>query len=151
MAYPEKNNPSNPDAVPLYISNTLEFWKWFNDVWECNDWITWHKAMIKKYGKEKADQTFLYHWNKLGFITSTADCRSFNTAFRTYMKQQGLLDQLYKGLAVIAKPFGVGTDVVTSVGSGLSSVGTVIKFALPILAVLIVIGGIVYAMKYVKK
>lgn len=44
-----------------------------DDYWSLEDWITWHKALVKKYGKsdkfgsQKADTEWLTAWNKQGF------------------------------------------------------------------------------------
>lgn len=159
MAYKEENNPSNPDAIPLYNDNILKVWNWFKDAWNCNDWMTWYGAMKKKYGAEKARNTFLTHWNDLATGSSAIDCRSFDTAFRDYMKKEGMLDALYSGLGTIAKPIGVGTDVATSLGDaisdtgkGLKNVGKVLKIAIPVvLIVAIGFGGYWTYNHFIKK
>lgn len=141
MAYKEANNPSNPDATPLYNDNILKVWNWFDTVWNCNDWMTWHAAMKKKYGAEKAKTTFLTNWNDLATGSSAIDCRSFDSDFRDYMKKEGMLDALYSGLGAIAKPLGWGTDVVDSAGSTISSVTKILKIAVPVLLVVAIAGG----------
>lgn len=157
--YKPENDPTNADAIPLYLNHVWKFWAWFDGTWSCTDWVTWHKAMKAKYGKAKADQTFLKYWNDLALISSTQDCRSFSESFRTYMKSENLLDALYSGLGNIARPLGVGTDVTTGVGNaisgaakGLGNVGNILKVALPIaLIAAIGVGGYWAYKHYIKE
>lgn len=159
MAYDQKNNPASPDAVPLFNNNILKFWNWFNTVWGCGDWMTWHKAMKAKYGKEHADGTFLLNWDDLATGSSAIDCRSFNTAFRNYMRQEKLLDALYSGVGFIAKPLGVGTDVLSSAGNTVSNVAKgiegaskVAKIVVPAMLIgTLVVGGLWAYKKFLKK
>lgn len=147
--YSPEHNPNSADATPLYNNNILKFWNWFDTVWACSDWITWHKSLKTKYGKAQADTTFLQSWEDLATGSSAIDCRSFNESFRNYMSSEKLLDSLYSGIGNVARPLGVGTDVVSSVGSSVTSIGktidsiaTVLKVAIPIaLVVTIGFGG----------
>lgn len=148
-SYSTAHDPSNADATPLYNDNILKFWNWFDTVWGCNDWVTWHKAMKTKYGKTKADATFLQKWNDLATGSSAIDCRSFDESFRNYMASEKLLDSLYSGLGNIARPLGVGTDIASSAGSAVTKIGktvdsiaTVLRIAVPVaLVVAIGFGG----------
>lgn len=144
MAYEYAHDPINADATPLYNDNILKFWNWFNTVWGCNDWLTWHKAMYSKYGKDAANQKFLTYWNDLATGSSAIDCRSFSTSFRNYFRSVGLLDQLYSGLGIVAKPLGTATDVATNVEEGISSASKVFRVMLPLALILIAIIAIVY-------
>lgn len=154
MAYDIKHDPNNPDATPVYNDNLLKFWNWFSDVWGCNDWITWHKAMMNKYGRDRANNTFLKHWDNLATGSSAIDCRSFNTAFRDYTKKVGLYDALYSGLGIIAKPIGVTTDVISGAGDviggvakGAGNAGKTLKVILPVILIAIAAMFIMVAYK----
>lgn len=135
MAYSIEHTPSNPDATPLYNDNIFKFWNWFADAWNCNDWMTWHKANVSKYGKDHANEVFLHYWNDLATGSHAIDCRSFDTNFRSYMKSVGLLDSLYSGIGIIAKPIGGATEAVT----GVSKIFSLLP--LLIIIVLIVLGA----------
>src|SRR5436190_1674403 len=82
MAYKREHDPSNADAYPLYNDNVLKVWNWFDNVWNCNDWIVYHRSVKAKYGKPKADETFLAFWNDLATGSSAIDCRSLNAGNR---------------------------------------------------------------------
>lgn len=155
MAYKSENDPTSADAVPLYNDNILKFWNWFDSVWDCSDWMTWHKSMKAKYGKPQADSTFLHYWNDLATGSHAIDCRSLNASFRTYMKSEGLLDALFDGIGIIAEPIGAIGDVVSSVGSSVSNVGKavenvtkVLKVAVPIMLIVAIAGGGFWAYKH---
>jgi hypothetical protein len=157
MAYDYKNDPNNPDAKPLYNSNILAFWNWFDTVWNCNDWIVWHQSMVKKYGTASANTKWLKDWNNLATGSSAIDCRSFNTAFRTYAKKVGLYDSLYSGLGVIAEPIGAGTDIIGGVsnaasglGGAVGTTGKILKIAIPLLVIIAIVFVVIYANKKLK-
>lgn len=137
MAYKPEHDPTNPESSPLYNDSVLKFWNWFDTVWSCNDWMTWHKTLKKKYGKVIADDTFLAFWNDLATGSKAIDCRSLNSSFRDYMKSENLLDALFDGVGIIAKPLGVGTDVVTSVGNGISNIADGAEAATKVLKVVV--------------
>lgn len=158
MAYDLKNDPNNANAIPLYNDNILKFWNWFDSVWGCNDWMTWHKSMVKSFGKTKADNRFMQYWDDLATGSSAIDCRTFNSSFRTYMRSVGLLDALYSGLGVIAQPIGGVIELGTGIGSGIGSLGggikaagNVLKVVIPLLVIVAVVFIIIYANKKVKQ
>lgn len=139
----------NADSTPLY-----DTWGWA-DYWACADWINWHKALKQKHGTEKANQIWANAWlegvSNVGGGKGTApgsnwavdsvplDCRSFNSEFRDYIKKYPpLYSAVYPGAtSTIVKPFGVATDIVEGVSSGVSSTAKVIKYLLPISIILI--------------
>lgn len=147
MAYAYANDPSNADAIPLYNDNILKFWNWFDMVWTCADWMQWHKSVAAKYGNAQANTTFLKYWNDLATGSSAIDCRSFDTTFRNYMSQVGLLDELYSGVGIIAKPLGAATDVVTGISKGASGAAKAFRILIPLIIVAVIIMGIVYVAK----
>jgi hypothetical protein len=148
MAYDFKNSPTNPDAKPLYNDNILKIWNWFDDVWSCADWMQWHKSLRSKYGLENANYKFMLEWENLATGSSAIDCRTFNTAFRSYMNSVGLLDALYSGIGIIAKPIGGGIDVIDNVGGAIVDSSKVVKTIIPIL---LVIGAVLLVLFIYKK
>lgn len=134
----------NADVTPLYDS-------WGTaDYWGCTEWINWHKAMVQKYGLQVANDKFVNAWlDGLSVVAGgrgTApgsnyivdsvplDCRSFNSEFRNYIKNnETLYNVVYSGIAgTIVKPIGATVDVVENVSSGVSNVSKVFRYALPI-------------------
>jgi hypothetical protein len=122
----------------------LDGWGWDSNYWSCDDWLSWHRLAAARYGVDKANQDFLTEWNKQTFGASTLDCRTINGSFREYIRSVGLLDALYDG-AIIAKPLGAasdvissGSNVVSSVASGAeNTINTIAKVA-PILIVVVI-------------
>ncbi|HWY11580.1 MAG TPA: hypothetical protein VN026_09660 [Bacteroidia bacterium] len=121
-------------------------------LWTCADWVTFFKALASKYGEAKAIQIWTYWWN-LGLSKSAGgagdikagsglvydsvplDCRTFDSDFRAFLDKYKLQDVVYKGLGVIAKPLGVGVDIVENVASTVDTTSKVLKYAIPTLVV----------------
>lgn len=129
----------------------LDDWGW-DDYWKIEDWMRWHSLMVKKFGIDKANQTFLLWWNKQTTGANPLDAKSFNTSFRTYAKKYKFLDALYGGASFL-KPFGAitdtissGSDVVSNVGDAAKNTSNVLKWAVPVavLSVVIIAGVILY-------
>lgn len=123
------------DSTPIYC--------WFGgeDCWTCLDLIEWHKLMSKKYGQDEANRRFLNSWNNdTPPICEQADCRSFNTEFRQYMKSVNLLSSLYSGVGVIASPIGVATDIASNSTDAIVNATKIIKYAIPVIVIAIGIG-----------
>lgn len=140
-------------------ANDKPIFCWFggSDCWGCQDLISWHQNLETAVGLQEANKIFITEWEKAPFINTAYDCRSFNTAFREYAKQKGFFNALYSGFGVIAQPIGVGTDVVSGVGSlisntssGISNASKIFKWLLPTLLILGAIGLIVFAVKKYK-
>lgn len=121
--------------------NSTPTWCWFfkGGCWECVDFVEWHKKLTASYGLEQANVRFIQEWNKAPFISTGYDCRSFDIAFIQYMKAAGVYDALFTGLGYIAKPFGATTQVTNSLISGVSNTGTILKYAIPALLILLVV------------
>lgn len=146
------------DSTPLYDS-----WGWA-DYWSCSDWINWHKALRSKHGLDKANKIWVDAWldglsgaaggrgiapgSNWAIDSVPLDCRTFNTEFREYIKShKALYDAVYSGIGgTIAKPLGAGSDVIEGVSSGIGSLSKVIKYAIPVLAIIatVYVGYIVY-------
>lgn len=150
MAYSYEHSPSNADAMPLYNDSIFKIWNWFDDVWGCSDWVTWHKSNVTKYGTAAANDKFLHHWDNLAMASSAIDCRTFNTAFRDYFKKVGLYDYLFSGIEKIMQPVGTAGDVLTNVTSGISGTSKTLKVIMPIVLIVIVVFVIIYVSKGMK-
>jgi len=80
-----------------------EFFK-IDSYWSAQDWIDWHRALVRAFGKAEADRRFLKGFMGggvlgSGFLATHADYRSFNKPFITYFKSQGQLwDAMNPGL-----------------------------------------------------
>jgi len=141
------------DSIP-----DLDEWFWqggWNDTrWNCSDWISWHKANKRKYGKNTADQKFSKWWNKQTMGASALDCRTTDSAFRSYIERNGLYGVVWEGAGVfenVLSPIGAGGDIVTGVSKGLGKFGR----AFPWVIGGLVIGGVtlggIALYKYAKR
>lgn len=120
------------------------------ECWTCYDLIQWHRLMDKTYGRVEANRRFLDSWNNdTPFLCEQADCRSFNSTFRSYMSSVGLLDSLYSGIAIIAKPIGFITDTAGNSADIVTNTLKVLKWIVPIALVAVGIWGLskVFKMK----
>lgn len=117
--WPAAHDPYNADATPDY-----DAWGW-DDYWGCIDWEIWHGSLKAKYGKQKADYTWIQAWDNSGAFAGNLSCRSLDSRFRTFLKKEGLMDAAFSGLAAwLARPIGAGTDVVST---GSDTTSTVVK------------------------
>lgn len=128
------------EAITADSTPDLDDWG-YDDFWTCSDWMLWHGLVKKKYGKPEADRRFIHHWNLQTLGAHALDCRSFNTAFRDFLKKERLLDEAY-GSAGILAPIGAvtdvvssGSDVVSDTAKGAETAGKLLKWGLPLLLV----------------
>lgn len=137
------------DSVPVYC--------WFggSDCWTCDDLILWHKLMVDKYGKVEANLRFVKSFtNDTPIICEQLDCRSFNSTFRSYFRQAGILDSLYSGIGVIAMPLGFGNDLISNAAGAISNVATAgetatktLKYIVPVLVIVAAVILIIWSTK----
>lgn len=145
------NDPTNPDAIP-----DLDDWG-PDTYWEAADWITWHRAMVQKYGLDKANQAFVSYWQTQTFGAEPINARSFDESFRAYARANGFLDSLYSGSDVIAEPLGVVTDIfsgASNLSGSIPQLGAAAKNIVQTVAVawpLIVIGAVLIYGQQAKK
>ncbi len=51
-----------------------------------SEWIGWHKALRKRYGRATANQLWLEAWNKRGCVSTLAyDCKANTSELRDYL------------------------------------------------------------------
>ena len=64
---------------------------WGRDTkWECDEWIAWHKRLKAHFGAERAKLIWNYAYAQGSAFSSHLDCRTFNSAFRKYAREEGL-------------------------------------------------------------
>lgn len=92
------------------------------------EWITWHTALKRSYGKKSANYIFSKAWNKRGGVNASAN----TSELRDYLKKNGIeIDKNFT--ATITDSAG---DVLDGIGD-LFGVGKIFGIALGV----IVIGG----------
>ncbi len=122
--------------------STPDYDDWGPDTyWDCYDWMTWHQKMVPVFGLDEANRRFIEAFHNAGQFSNNFDCRSFNSDFRDYAKQNGFYEALYAGLAgLIVKPIGWGTDAVSTAGSAIN----IVKSVVPLLLIATVIFLLIY-------
>lgn len=127
-------NTITADSTPV-----LDGWGW-DDYWGCAQWVEWHKLNVVKYSKAIANSKFIAEWSKQDSFSNPYNWCKYNSSFANYFKSQGIdVGWLLSNLVVGAND--VGTNVITATGnvstgvvsasSGIETVGSVIKYALP--------------------
>jgi hypothetical protein len=98
--------------------------QWGSDTWwNCNDWILWHKLLKEKFGQNKANFLWDYAFSQSGNLSGNLNCRTFDSSFRTYVKNNGLNPFANAG---IFAPFLKGTGTIQDVtGSAIDTTGNV--------------------------
>lgn len=136
-------------------NNAPDYDKWGSDThWDCNDWILWHKFLVEKFGKAKANFMWDYAFSLSGSLSSNLDCRTFNSNFRQYVAKNDLNPYANAGIYTpILKGAGTIQDVTGGIFSGISSffTGKNVKNILTIVTIGAVAFGGLYAYKTLKK
>lgn len=129
--------------------------QWGNDTsWNCEDWIMWHKLLKEKFGQNKANFMWDYSFAQSGNLSSNLNCRTFNSAFRTYVKDNGLNPFANAGIfAPVLQGAGTIQDVTGGVLGGVTSFfsSSNVKNILNVLALGAVVFGGIYAYRTFKK
>jgi hypothetical protein len=119
--------------------------------WYARDWMEWHKILKAKKGKKYADETWLNWWRKQTDFAYPLDAIALNVEFRNYLKKEDLYNRIAAAGDTIV---GMGTDVVSSVGSVISEAGKgaenfakTLRIVIPIVVVIFGIGLSVWAYK----
>lgn len=122
--------------------------------WSCNDWILWHKLLKDKFGENKAKFMWDYAFSQSGSLSSNLDCRTTNSSFRTYVKENGLNPFASAGVfAPVLQGAGTIQDVVGGTLGGITSFfsSSNVKNILNVVAVGAVVVGGLYAYRTFKK
>jgi hypothetical protein len=97
----------NWNTVPDYDEWGVDTW------WSCQDWIFWHKKLVEHFNKPTANDIWNYAFSKSTSFSGNLDCRTINSDFRKYVKDNGLSPFLGAGvLAPILQGYGTAGDVV---------------------------------------
>lgn len=62
----------------------------YDTSWNCDDWMTWHKHLKAHFGDERAKLIWNYAYAQGSGFSSHWDCRTFNSNFRTYARENKL-------------------------------------------------------------
>ena len=114
----------------------------YDTYWGCQHWIQWHQALVDSYGNEQANAMFMNAWDQTGVMSANLDCRTFNTDFRNYFREQGLLDAIYGSAGIMSAPLqlaGATGDFFTGIAGGIGTTGRVIGRILWVIPVLLII------------
>jgi hypothetical protein len=129
--------------------------QWGSDTsWTCEDWIMWHKLLKEKFGQNKANFMWDYAFAQSGNLSANLNCRTFNSSFRTYVKDNGLNPFANAGIfAPVLQGAGTIQDVTGSVLGGVTSFfsSSNVKNILNIVAIGAVVVGGLYAYRTFKK
>jgi hypothetical protein len=137
----------NADSIPI-----LDGWGW-SDYWSVNDWIDWHKANVKKYGLNVANEKLIREYHKATMFAASYDWRTFNPTFIKYAKENGFYNALYSGLGgLLAKPLGSAVNVVNKaaevVNTGSDKAASILNFSINnILLIVVLILVVSYFLK----
>lgn len=97
----------NWNTVPDYDEWGVDTW------WSCQDWILWHKKLVEHFNKPTANDIWNYAFSKSASLSGNLDCRTLNSDFRQYVKQNNLLPYLGAGVFTpILQGYGTASDVV---------------------------------------
>jgi hypothetical protein len=149
----------NWNTVPDYDEWGVDTW------WKCQDWIMWHKRLVEHFNKEIAKDLWNYAFAKSGNLSGNLDCRTFNTTFRKYVKDNdlspfegaGIFTPILEGYGTASDIVVGGLDTVSNVSSGvfggINSVlgGDAFKKTISIVAIVGGIVGVAYVYKAFKK
>lgn len=140
----------------------LDDWGW-DDYWGPEHWIEWHKKMKAKYGPDEANQRFIIAYHEASFGAASFDWRTVNSTFKKYAKDNGFYDALYDGLGgLLGKVASVANsvvrtsadasetvidtagNVVENAGDALTNTTSILKWVIPAIVILLVIGAAAY-------
>ena len=64
-------------------------WGW-DDWWNCDDWVTWHKQLKAHFGEERARLIWNYAYAQGTQGAGHLSCRTFDSGFRAYARENNL-------------------------------------------------------------
>jgi hypothetical protein len=99
----------------------------------CSEWMQYHKGLVPMYGREKANELWLYYWEKLSPWSNNKNWCKYNSEFNSYFKSQGIdVGNL------LSDVFNTGGDVLDAATGAISTFAKIAKIGLPILGVYLV-------------
>ena len=77
-------------------------WSYIFGGWNQDDFIQWHIALVKEYGKDSANNIFIDAWNNAPFLSKQISYRNSalpnNELFIAYAQDNDFYDALFSGL-----------------------------------------------------
>jgi hypothetical protein len=133
-------DPTNADSQPPLSETDAQ--------WGCEDWKQWHTANVNKYGKDQANQKFLLQFNQLSTWNSAYSFCRYNCDWAQYFGNYGIdVGDVFSHAACSAVTvIDNAGNIVTNTTSGLSTTSSILKWALPLAAI---VGGVWAVDKYV--
>ncbi len=62
----------------------------WDDYWNSDQWVIWHKRLKERYGQRKANDMVAEAWAKNGFWAIPRSFSKYNSSFVNYFKSQGM-------------------------------------------------------------
>lgn len=101
------------------------------------NWIDWHKYLLKSFGRKDANEIFMQHWQNIGQNSDAND-----SSLRAYMSSQGVNISGEYGV------FSWATDAGTSASQGFGKVSS--SFSIGIIIIVLMLVGATYFL-FLKK
>ena len=107
LSGPEGTEIITAQSEPQVGKNSL----FSREGWTCQEWITWHRELVKEHGKDRANAIFTQWWDKQGYWDYHKNTCAFGSTFVNYMVEAGLSDLI-----------GVLSNAITKTGEAISDV-----------------------------
>ena len=113
--------------------------------WSCSEWVAWHKALVKKYGRVEANAKWKLAWDKQDpFEHGISTCR-YDSQVVQYLLSQGIDIRSFAS-AILLPLFETAANVADTTidaSKGIDGTIKVLRGLLP-LAVIGLVGGLGY-------
>ena len=101
--------------------------QWGKDTyWKCDEWIAWHKRLKEHFGSERANLIWNYAYAQGSTIPAHYDCRTLNSNFRAYARQEGLDTYASVTIPIIPQVLnlaGSGLELIDDTSNVISGIG----------------------------
>jgi hypothetical protein len=140
--------------------------EWGSDNWwGCEDWVMYHKRLVEHFNKPTANSIWNYAFAQSGNLSGNLSCRTINSSFRKYVRDNGLspfdgagiFTPVLQGYGTASDIISGGLNTVSNVGSGVfgtvSSIfeGNNLKKTINVVLIVGGIVGVAYVYKAFKK
>lgn len=96
----------------------------------CDQWIAYHKQLLNLYGREKANELWLFYWAKLSPWSNNKNWCKYNNEFNNYFQSQGIdVGNIFSDI------INTGGDIVDAATGALSITAKIAQVAIPVLVV----------------
>ena len=99
--------------------------------WTCMDWVTWHKRLVTRWGRDEANRIFISWWEKIrGEVPwyvpfPYQDFCGYGSDFLNYFRSVGLTDHISFIAGIVAPIYSGATEI----ASGVEQVSTEVSQA----------------------